>query len=70
MRKLIVAYVLGVVSVLGLAYQAGPDALVQAGLKYNAVLQTYAYDATVMVPVDEQQIYAELAKPVGKRRGK
>lgn len=66
-RKLVGAYVLGALSVLGFAYHAGADAIVQCGLRLAAMQQTYAYDATPMHVVDEEMIVAELARPVGKK---
>jgi hypothetical protein len=68
-RKLVGAYVLGALSVLGFAYHAGADAIVQAGLKLAALQTSYVYDAKPAFVVDEQLIVAELAKPVTVRKG-
>jgi hypothetical protein len=70
MKRMVLAYLLGILSVVAFAYDAGPDAIVQCGLRLAAMQQTYAYDATPMHVVDEQMIVAELARPVAKRKGK
>ena len=70
MKKLMMAYLAGVVSVLAYAVHCGPDAIVQAGLKLGAVQTHYAWDARPMLEVDEAVVMAELAKPVQPKRRK
>ncbi|MCC6767034.1 MAG: hypothetical protein IT293_20450, partial [Deltaproteobacteria bacterium] len=48
MKKLMMAYLAGVGSVLAYAVHCGPDAIVQAGLKLGAVQTHYAWDARPM----------------------
>lgn len=70
MKKVLIAYLAGVVSVLAYAVHCGPDAIVQAGLKLEAVQTSYAWDARPALEVDEQTMVAELAKPVPSKRRK
>lgn len=70
MKKLMMAYLAGVGSVLAYAVHCGPDAIVQAGLKLGAVQTHYAWDARPMLEVDEAVVMAELAKPVQPKRRK
>lgn len=69
-RRLMLAYLAGLLTVLGYAYHQ-PDAAVSLGLKLAAFQTSYAYDARPVLEVDEATMVAELARPVppkGKRR--
>lgn len=69
MKRLLLAYLCGALSVLGYAYHCGSDAIVQAGLKLAAMQTTYHYDAQPAFVVDEAQMVAELARPMQRKGG-
>lgn len=69
-RRVVLAYCAGVLSVLGLAYHAGSDTIIQCGLKLAAMQTTFAYDARPVLDVDEQTMVAELARPVPAKKGR
>lgn len=70
MKKLLLAYLAGIASVVGYAVHCGPNAIVQAGLKLEAVQTSYAYDARPVLEVDEATMVAELSRPVPAKRGR
>ena len=70
MKRMMIAYLAGVVSVLAYAVHCGPDAIVQAGLKLGAVQTSYAWDARPALEVDEALVVAELNRPVQPKRRK
>jgi hypothetical protein len=78
MKRLIAAYLLGMLTVVGLAYHSGPDAIVQVGMKFAAVQTNYDWHAVpkeaVAVSYDTGDVLAyttenvPLVKPKTKAR--
>lgn len=62
MKRLLFAYTAGLCSAVALAYYAGPDAIVQSGLRLKAAQEVYAYEATPMRVLDESMV-VEAMKP-------
>lgn len=78
MKRMLLAYLAGVASVLGVAFHAGPEAVVVAGLKFAAASSDYDWQAVPRekTPVSyatrdlivEEDLPATKPAPKGKRR--
>lgn len=71
-RLALYTYTFGLVTGLGLvlggALYLGPEVIVQTGLRYEAALTTYAFDARPVVTVDEADVVAFIEDAKPKRR--
>lgn len=56
MKRIMVAYLAGVVTVMSLAYRSGPEAIIQAGLKLQAAQSSYDWHA---VPKEATEVSYE-----------
>jgi hypothetical protein len=62
MKKIIGAYVLGMLTVLGFAYSAGADALLTLGAKWQAAQRTYVVYSEPAREMDESLVGALLTE--------
>ena len=73
MKRMAIAYLAGVVTVMALAYRSGPETIIQAGLKLQAAQQAYDWHAVpkeaTEVSYETRNLLAyEEPKPVKKGR--
>jgi hypothetical protein len=69
MKKLIAAYLAGILSVLGYALHRGAEDIIQLGLKLEAVQTDYVFTARPVESLDESGV-AEVLAAVPTKKGK
>ncbi len=71
MKKLALAYLAGVLSVVAYAYHCGPETIVQVGLRLDAMQTEYVFTAEPRRVLDESGVAEVLAvapRPVKRGR--